>query len=1024
MPEVRVWLPKSRWVQHSCAAAVLGLVAGSLIPGDAIAGEPAQEFVNQLRSTGYFDTAITYLDRITQYPGVPQAFLDAIPLEKAQTHLDAAVAARSAADRDRLFVAAEEELKKFLQQSSHPRLAEARLQLGKLQLVRARQLMLSPDPSDDARASARQSYQDAAATFDKITAELRELLEGMRGQRIDPAKEPEKASQRDQYRYEYLQAQLHSGEAKQLAAQTFRNPAQEGKDLFEAALATFTELSEKYSDYLPGALALLSRAQVQQALGKHAEAIDSYQRLLEHDAVDPLRPARMQATVGLVELRLAADPAQIDEAIAQAKPVIDTARPNEKTTAEYAALQVALAKAYFAAADRAQADGKQADARRSMTTARPLLTAAIKVPGDHEAAARELLAKLGIEKPENSGTAADVQPKSLEEALTSSRELLQINEELNKVRQQLAQQAAQSGPEAKQAATELESLDQQLRDGWATLVHVLRSGLAIGDDDNERLNQARQFLAYALFQRGDYWESAAVGHFLSRSAANKPEGLRGGLLAISAMQSLLRDLPEESSAGVVNQMQILGEHLVRTWPDDPQAAAAKGIMIRLALDKDQWDTARKLLAETPAGQERATYQRLMGQLLWNRSLLLRQEQQIAEADALLADATTELRAGLEGIPGALTGAEALQAAVVLAKAELRRGDAAAALAVLDNSKYGPSVLVEQLGEPSDGFKSDLYSTELQAVVGVMTSADSDHAALLQRATAVMEKLQASVQDKPDANDRLVRIFIGLARDIREQLESASPDRKAQLISAFRVFLDSIGRSARDPATLEWTARTLSQLGESSMGKHEQRAQGQAAELLASSIQTFQSLREQLGDQAPASLLFQLGRAYRLSGEYKQAIDLFEEILKRSPTMLDTQIEAAKAYEQWAGAVDAKYAARAYETALNGARPGPNGKNIIWGWGRISQMVSGRPEFRDQFFEARYRVALCRFLMGKASQNERVLQQAASDITQVAALYPELGGPERRGQFDLLLKEIQKALGQKAEGLPAVAQTPG
>lgn len=1023
MPEVSAWLPRSRWVRRSGAVAVW--VALGLVPRGALtAAEPAQEFVNQLRNVGYFDTAITYLDRIDRYPGVPQAFLDAVALEKAQTHIDAALAARSVADRDRLFVSAEEELKKFLQQSDHPRLSEARLQLGKLQLVRARQLMSVTDPSDEARASARQSYQAAAATFDAITAELRERLEGMRGQRIDPATEPEKISQRDQYRYEYLQAQLHSGEAKQLAAQTYRDPAQEGQSLLEEALAGFTELSEKYSDYVPGALALLSRAQVQQELGKHAEAIDSYQRLLEHEAVDPLRPARMQAAVGLVELRLAAEPPQIDEAIAQAQAIIDTARPNEKSTAEYAALQVALAKAHFAAADRAQADGKPTDARRSTTAARPLLTAAIRVPGEHEADARELLAQLGIEKPENAGTAADIQPKSLEEALTSARELLQINEELNKVRQQLAERAAQSGPDAEQAATELEALDQQLRDGWATLVHLLRSGLAIGDDDNERLNQARQFLAYVLFQRGDYWDSAAVGHFLSRSAANQPEGLRGGLLAISALQSLLRDLPEESSAGVVNQMQILGEHLVRTWPNDPQAAAAKGIMIRLALDNDQWDTARKLLAEIPAGQERATYQRLMGQLLWNRSLLLRQEQQVAEADALLADAATELRAGLEGIPGALAGPEALQAALVLAKAELRRGDAAAALAVLDNKKYGPAELVEQLGEPTDGFKSELYSTELQAVVGVMTSADSGNAALLQRATAVMQKLQASVQDKPDANDRLVRIFIGLARDIRDQLDAATPERKTQLISAFRVFLDSIGRSASDPATLQWTAQTLSQLGEASMSNSELRAQGQAAELLASAIGTFQNLREQLGDQTPASLLFQLGRAYRLSGEYKQAIDLFEEILKGSPTMLDAQIEAARAYEQWAGAVDAKYAARAYETALNGARPGPNGKNIIWGWGHISRMVSGRPEFREQFFEARYRVALCRFLMGKASQSERVLQQAINDITQVAALYPELGGPERRGQFDLLLKEIQKALGRKAEGLAAVPQTPG
>jgi hypothetical protein len=1017
--------PSCRLSNKNRVAAILwALSSAILLSRSALGGEPAQEFVNQLRNAGYFDTAVAYLNRIDRYPGVPQLFIDAIPLEKAQTYIDAAVAARSTKERDAMFGSAEEELKKFLNQSDHPRLSEARLQLGKLQLVRASQLMAAADPTDDARAAARQSYLNAAATFDSIVAHLRQTLEEMQGRRIDPAKEPEKVAQREQYRYEFLQAQVHSGEAKQLAAQTHRDPAKDGKPLLEEALKAFTELSEKYSDYLQGAQAMLYRGQVHRSLGNQAEAIDSFQRVLERPEVDPLRSARMQAMAGLVDLRLAAQPPQIVEAIAQAKKMVDSARPNEKGTPEFAALQVALAKGYFAAAEQAKAGGKQAEARKVTTTARPLLTAAIKIPGAHESVAREMLGALGIERNESAGTATAVDPKSLEEAVVSARDLLQINEELTKARQMLADQVAKGGEDGEQAAQELEAVEQQLRDGRATLVALLRKGLAIGDRDADRLNQARQYLAYILFQRGDYWESAAVGHFLSRSAANKQEGLRGGLLALASMQNLLRELPKESSAGVIKQIESLGEHLTRTWPNDPQAASAKGIMIRLALDDDRWDDARALLEKMPEGAERATYQRLMGQLLWNRSLLLRQEGQEAEGEALLPAAANELRAGLEGIPGALSGAEALQAALVLAKVELRRGDPAAALKVLQSPKYGPSRLVDKLGEPSDGFKSDLHSVELQAIVGVMTAEGSDTQQLLQQATAVMDRLQASVKDKPDANDRLVRIYIGLAKDIRDQLDAADADRKTKLIAAFRVFLDSIAKSSNEPATLQWVGQTLMQLGESSMAKNQVRAQGQAAELLASSTQTFESLRERLGAEAPATLQFQLGRAYRLSGEYKKSIDLFEEILKKSPMMLDTQIEAAKAYQQWAGVVDHQFAARAYSSALSGARPGPDGTNIIWGWGRISKMVSGRPEFREKFFEARYHVALCRFLMGKAQQSDKVIEQAANDITQVAALYPELGGPERREQFDLLLKEIQRTLGKKTDGLTTLAQTQG
>lgn len=1021
-------MPKRKTSRIAKAAAVAAFCAAwstATPPANCAAAEPAEAFANRLRAVGYFDTAILYLDRIDRYPGVPASFVEAIPLEKAQTHIDAAVAARSTRERDSLFIAAETELKKFLDLKSHPRFSEAQLKLGKLQLVRANQLMSAADPTDEARGNARQSCLDASATFDSIVQDLRGKLEEMRGQRIDAAKEPEKAAQRDQYRFEFLQAMIRSGEAKKLAAETYREPTKDGRPLLEQALATFVDLSEKYGAYLEGATAMLYRAQVQSTLGDSKSAIDSFQRVLEQPDVDPLRPTRLQAMTGLIEIQLAASPPQIDEAVAQGKQVLDSVRANERRTAEFAQLQVALANAYLANADKLKAEGKAADARQMISkNARPLLIAAAKVPGLHEMTARDLLAKLGVDQDETSETPVFTPPKSLDEALTAARDLLLTNEELTKSKQTLAETIDKGGPEAETAATELEAVEQQLKTGRDTLVALLRGGLAIGGGEADAANQARQYLAFTLFQRGDFWDAAAVGSFLSRSAASKPEGLRGGLMALSSLQTLMRDLPKESAGGLIRQIELLGGHLTKTWPNEPQAAAAQGILIRLALDDDSWEDARRLLAEMPEGAERAMYQRLMGQLLWNRSLMLRQQNQIAQADELLPQAATELKSGLDGIPGALSGPEALQAALVLAKIEMKRGDAKTALDVLDSDKYGPTKLVATLGEPSDGFASDLYAVELQAVVGVMTAPGSDTQQLLKRATDVMQQLQGSVKDKPDANDRLVRIYIGMARDIRDQFESADQERKTELIAAFRVFLDSIAKSSKEPATLQWAGQTLMQMGESSMGENDIRAQGQAAELMTSAITILESLRDRLGAQAPATLKFQLGRAYRLAGEYKKAIDLFEEILKGTPMMVDTQIEAAKAYQQWAEVIGPQFAAKAFESALNGARPGADGKNLIWGWGRISKMISGRPEFRDQFFDARYQIAFCRFKMGRASNNTKVIEQAISDINQVAALYPELGGEKRRNDFDLLMKDIQRALGKKPDGLPAPKKPPG
>ncbi len=78
------------------------------------AGEPAKDFVKQLRAARYFDTALAYLDRISEYPGVSEDFLDAIPLEKAQTYIELAISSRNSDKRNENFRLAESEITSFL----------------------------------------------------------------------------------------------------------------------------------------------------------------------------------------------------------------------------------------------------------------------------------------------------------------------------------------------------------------------------------------------------------------------------------------------------------------------------------------------------------------------------------------------------------------------------------------------------------------------------------------------------------------------------------------------------------------------------------------------------------------------------------------------------------------------------------------------------------------------------------------------------------------------------------------------
>ncbi len=1007
----------SSGLTRTIAAALLVACCGA---STASAGEPAREFLVLLREAGYFDTAQAYLDRVGKLAGVDPAFAEEVPLERAQAYIDAAVASRSSKERDELFVSAQEQLKEFLKKTGHARASEARLQLGKLQMVRGAQLLAVKELTDEARKASRDSYLEAATTFRQIVDDLRKTLEDMKGQRIDAEKEPQKAALRDQYRYDFLQAQLRGAEARQMAAKTFANPKTEGKALLEEALKDYRDLSEKYSNYVQGALAMGMRGQVQVELGQTKDAIDSFQRVLEQTDVEPLRPTRMQAITGLIRLWLAESPARIDESIKIGQSFVDSARPNEKRSQELQDLQLELARAYLAKLDKLKAEDKNVNEQKVATTkARQLLVANTKVTGPHETATRELLAKIGIEKPEES-EAATVQVKdvtSLDEAMAAAREYLLASEELTKLNELLTSQLKDAEDKA-ELEKQLESNNQQLAENQLGAILVLRRGLAIGSKDTALVNQALKFLAVSLYQHKQFYEAAVVGQFLSRSAPGDSMGLDGGTVGLSSLQSLLSEADQEQTEAIVKQIEVFSAYIAKTWPDDPLASSSKGIMIQLAIKNERWEEARKLIDAMAPSEDKAKFQRLMGQLVWNRSLMLRQEKKDEEAMALMPQVISDLEAGLNGISSELVAPEAMQSALILAKADLRTGAADKALAALDHPKYGPLKLVDKLGEPSETFKSDLYGAELQAVVGMMTADGQNADALLTRATQTMERLQKSVEGKTDASNRLVRIYYGLAQDIKQQLGVAPPDQKTKLIGAFRAMLESIGASSKDPDTLQWAGQTMLQMGQDMIPPGQTKAQGDAKAMLTTAAKILGDLVKQQGAAASPALKFQMSRAHRLNGEYKAAIDQLVEVLTATPNMLDAQIEGALAYEQWAPELKPAYQAESYDRALRGARPNAKKANIIWGWGKLSNMVSGKEQFRDTFFDARYHVALCRFKQGKASgNNTKLFEQAVKDITQVYALYPDMGGAKKKEEFELLMKEIQKALGQSPVGLP-------
>ncbi|MCB0361025.1 MAG: hypothetical protein KDD44_15355, partial [Bdellovibrionales bacterium] len=277
--------------------------------------------------------------------------------------------------------------------------------------------MSGRDVDDQARATARKAFDDAAVVFDEIVEDLRAKLKEMQGNKTDSG-DTKALALREQYRGEFLMAMLLGGDVRERSADTETEAAQRNKRL-DAALAKYNELVEKYGGFVPGAQAAFYVGRVQEKKGDVDAALSAYQNTLNQPEADPLRLNKTEAAALGIKLLLAKDPPQFEAAINLGRPWMDGLRPNERTLAEWQVLRLQLAKSYIG---KAQGE-KPGEAKKSNNSARALLVAASKVPGEHLDETRQVLASLGVEATASEDVVVEA-PDSYSTALTAARELM------------------------------------------------------------------------------------------------------------------------------------------------------------------------------------------------------------------------------------------------------------------------------------------------------------------------------------------------------------------------------------------------------------------------------------------------------------------------------------------------------------------------------------------------------------------------------------------------------------------------
>ena len=1020
------WTPRI-WMRGWIAILVAAFIGlhGHISQAD----EPARRFVEQLRSAGLFDMALEYLDRAPDYPGVRPEFLQELELERAQTYLEAGQQSLLADQRNENFSNASAALTSFLaNQPNHPRRSEAQLDLANLQLLRGSELMeLGGPPDDQRRAEARTTFTEAATTFDQIVEDLRTKLKAMQGQKLDPATDVEQIALRDTYRKEFLSALLMGGDAKKRAAGTFAQASPEQETLYLESLTRFDELSDKYSDSLAGVLALLYAGEVHLAMNSLEEAADRFLSVVDQSEIDVLRAPKVKAITGLIKIDLAKSPPNYQVAIDRGQPWADDIRPDERTAPEFLQLRLELAKAYLGSRDTAANAGEK---RRAEAAARTLLRPVAKVKGPYQASAESLLAELGIGDPSES-VLADLQnlPNNFEDAFAKAREVME-EEKSKSLTAQLIERRASEGESLE---AELEQVRTELKEVRDQGVELLRYTLTLAGSETteDDLVQARYWLAYLLLRSERFREAAVVGDFVARRYPGNELGLFSGLTAINAWQGAYRDASPEIANAILPMLQRTAEFVVGQWPDDPQASSAKEMLVRIAIGRSELEKAKRfmqmLAADDPA---RLELQQSIGRLMWNDAIEKQKAGDTGGAKAVRTEMIATLSSGLSSLTAEQVDANVLRTAMLLARAQLLNGETAAALETLENQAYGPLARIDDV-TLDDALAGEVYANGLQAIVSEMTNRSADSSALLAKASKAMDGLQKAYQGQPDGETKLVQTFFRLARDIREQMENATPDKQRQLMGAFQLFLDQLAAKTDDAKTLHWAAQTLLALAQGQMQPGSSQLQGEAKQLVDSAVDILTKIEAKASsdpswlesDQMRTQIRLELGTAARLAGDYKTAIDTLAAVLKENQMLVDAQIEAALTYEQWATKLPDKYATISYGRAISGAKPDPSTKrNTVWGWGGIAKRTMTNESFREQFFDARYHLALCRYLQGKretdAGRSKKLLEQAKSDIRNVQLRFSDLGGPTISKRFDSLLRQIQKDLGEPASGLAA------
>lgn len=999
------------------------------------ADEPAEAFLDALRTEGYFDVAIDYLDTARTNPNVSNDFKDSIDYELAQTLI---LSVRQIRDIDTINSRLNQ-AQSLLDRYASNRNASVKTRAKTLQysgvLYNSRaDLLFNKSQSDRLTAGERKELMVEARGFlEKAEASISQAKD-LVGRLLDPNSpdairidpdDPSTLKEQRLMRETYTRVIVLLPEVTERLADTYEADNPKRKEYLTNAIEQYMKVWENYRQrYAAGIQACVYAGRCRQKLGQHKLALERFSDVFALGSGGSLKRIKKDAYVLATDSWDKITPYPHKDVIFILDPVVRGLTRVEQREPDWLKVQMALAIAKRARSVEIKAAGGPESAANSKTMERAaakMLRNVARVPSEYRDQAKQLMSQWNVPLSDSEEEVAEI--KSFDDALQVGRdriaELESIAVEVVGLRSKIS---SENEVDAKQ------ELESQLNDSQAELVEKSQTALnaldaSLGFADSEtpitEINTVRFLKSFVYFAASKFHESATIGDFLLEAYPNDNVSKQASNYLIQSLSKLLDDATNRGQDGAFEMAELtrVCNEILDRFPGSNEAGLAASTMSRAALKEKNYAQAKEYFSKIPSDYDgRGRIGLRIGQLMWlEYKTELAAGKDPASLKENLENAVQNMKAGVTSITPDAVSYDTAVGALMLVDAMLANGEVKDAVNYLESTagsnlnatSIAPLDLLKMqhpaVSEGPDAalFRQEAYKVAIKTYLEAMQR-DEDRQKWVDKSMGILldMKRMASNSIDPDDVSRITAIYQLVAAELRKGFDAIDkPAEKLKYAKTLEVFLTSIEEDSTDSKIVLWAGSTMYTVAEALESNGNK---GDAAPMMSKALALLDKA-DKLGfanEKDADSLILRLqhdrAMAYRGKGDYERSKDLFIEMIKNHRVPITYQIEAAQVLQEW-GIEEKNKDALAMASGGAGEIIDPKSKRksrAILGWVAIRTMaLQDKQKYRDIFYRALYGVVEGRFEYGKITQSSKAIASAGKEIEKEREKDPTFGGSE-------------------------------